>query len=88
MNEDKNNPIRQLTSFLADLIIRLTNTERELDEARKSSDEWYQHWQRKDAELKEAQAKLAEEIEAHQQTRKALREALETSKKKGAHHNG
>lgn len=43
MDENKNHPIRQLTNHLSDLIIRLIDTERERDEARKSSDDWYQH---------------------------------------------
>jgi hypothetical protein len=43
-NEPKrDNPIRQLTDHLADLILRLVETERQLTEARQSSDEWYQN---------------------------------------------
>lgn len=87
MDENKNHPIRQLTNHLSDLIIRLIDTERERDEARKSSDDWYQHWQTKDAQLKETEAKLAAEIEEHQRTREALREAL-GNKKEGATNNG
>lgn len=87
MGENKNHPIRQLTNHLSDLIIRLLDTERERDEARQSSEEWYQNWQRKDAQLKEAEAKLAAEIEEHQRTREALREALKNAEK-GATKNG
>ena len=87
MDENKNHPIRQLTNHLSDLIIRLLDTERERDEARQSSEEWYQIWQRKDAQLKEAEAKLAAEIEEHQRTREALREALKNAEK-GATKNG
>lgn len=87
MDENKNHPIRQLTNHLSDLIIRLLDTERELAAARQSSEEWYQNWQRKDAQLKEAEAKLAAEIEEHQRTREALREAL-GNKKEGATNNG
>ena len=87
MDENKNHPIRQLTNHLSDLIIRLIDTERERDEARKNSDDWYQHWQTKDAQLKETEAKLAAEIEEHQRTREALREALKNAEK-GAAKNG
>lgn len=87
MDENKNHPIRQLTNHLSDLIIRLIDTERERDEARKSSDDWYQHWQTKDAQLKETEAKLAAEIEEHQRTREALRDALKNAEK-GVPDNG
>ena len=60
MDENKNHPVRLLTNLLSDLIIRLSETERQLDEARKSSDEWYQHWQPKDAQLKAANDRIAE----------------------------
>lgn len=88
MDENKNHPVRKLTALLADLIIQQVETERQLKEANKSSDDWYQNWQRKDAQLKETEAKLAAEIEEHQRTREALREALETAEKKGATNNG
>ncbi len=88
MDENKNNPVRKLTDLLADLIIQQVETERQLKEANKSSDDWYQNWQRKDAQLKETEVKLAAEIEEHQRTREALREALETVEKKGATNNG
>lgn len=88
MDENRNHPVRKLTDLLADLIIQQVETERQLKEANKSSDDWYQNWQRKDAQLKETEAKLAAEIEEHQRTREALREALETAEKKGATNNG
>lgn len=61
MDKNKNYPIRKLTNHLSDLIIQLLDTERERDEARQNSEEWYQNWQRKDTQLKEAEAKLAAE---------------------------
>lgn len=88
MNENRNHPVRKLTDLLADLIIQQVETERQLKEETKNKDEWYQNWQRKDSQLKEAEAKLAAEIEEHQRTREALREALETAEKKGATNNG
>lgn len=86
MDENKNHPIRFLTNLLCDLIIRLTETERELNEARKSSDDWYQNWQRKDAQLKETEAKLAAEIEAHQKLKDKINGHIE--KQEGATENG
>lgn len=88
MDENRNHPVRKLTDLLADLIIQQVETERQLKEANKNSDDWYQNWQRKDSQLKETEAKLATEIEEHQRTREALREALETAQKKGATNNG
>lgn len=88
MDENRNHPVRKLTDLLADLIIQQVETERQLKEANKSSDDWYQNWQRKDAQLKETEAKLAAEIEEHQRTREALRDALETAEMKGATNNG
>lgn len=88
MDENRNHPVRKLTDLLADLIIQQVETERQLKEANKNSDDWYQNWQRKDSQLKETEAKLAAEIEEHQRTREALREALETEEKKGATNNG
>lgn len=88
MDENRNHPVRKLTDLLADLIIQQVETERQLKEANKNSNDWYQNWQRKDSQLKETEAKLAAEIEEHQRTREALREALETAEKKGATNNG
>lgn len=88
MDENRNHPVRKLTDLLADLIIQQVETERQLKEANKNSDDWYQNWQRKDAQLKETEAKLAAEIEEHQRTREALRDALETAEMKGATNNG
>lgn len=88
MNEEHaKSPIELMADLLATMAARAVEAERQLDEARKSSDEWYQNWQRKDAQLKEVEAKLAEEIEEHQSTRQALREALDNMQK-GAQKNG
>ncbi|MGP1348478.1 MAG: hypothetical protein ACTTK0_02395 [Stomatobaculum sp.] len=87
MNENTKSPVQLMADLLGEMTQRALDAERERDEARKSSDEWYQHWQHKDAKLKEAQAKLSAEIEEHQRTRDRLREALE-DKAKGAQENG
>ena len=88
MDEIRNHPVRKLTNLLADLIIQQVEIERQLKEAIKNSDDWYKSWQHKDEQLKETEEKLAAEIEEHQRTREALREALETAEKKGAINNG
>lgn len=88
MNEEREKtPIELMAELLATMAVRAVETERQRDEATKSSNEWYQNWQRKDAQLKETEAKLAAEIEEHQNTRKALREALDNMQK-GAQNNG
>lgn len=87
MNENTKSPVQLMADLLGEMTQRALDAERERDEARQSSDEWYQNWQRKDAELKEAQTKLSAEIEEHQRTRDRLREALE-NKAKGAQENG
>lgn len=88
MNEEREKtPIELMAELLATMAARAVEAERQRDEATKSSNEWYQNWQRKDAQLKETEAKLAAEIEEHQNTRKALREALDNMQK-GAQNNG
>lgn len=88
MNEEREKtPIELMAELLATMTARAVEAERQRDEATKSSNEWYQNWQRKDAQLKETEAKLAAEIEEHQSTRRALREALDNMQK-GAQNNG
>lgn len=87
MNEAEKTPVQLMAELLAAMTERTLTAERQRDEAQKSSDDWYQNWQRKDAELKEAQSKLSAEIEEHQRTRAALREALDNMQK-GAKDNG
>lgn len=88
MNEEREKtPIELMAELLATMTARAVEAERQRDEATKSSNEWYQNWQRKDTQLKETEAKLAAEIEEHQNTRKALREALDNMQK-GAQNNG
>lgn len=87
MNEEIKSPVQLMADLLGQLAERVAEAERQRDEASRSSDEWYQHWQTKDAQLKETEAKLAKEIEEHQSTRQALREAL-YNMQKGAQKNG
>ena len=84
--KQEKSPIELMADTLATMATRAVEAERKLAEAEKSSDEWYQNWQRKDAQLKEAEAKLATEIEEHQNTRQKLRDAL--SNQEGDQENG
>lgn len=76
MDEKSKSPIELMADLLATMTARAIEAEHQRDEAEKSSDEWYKNWQTKDAALKEAEAKLADEIAEHQATRHQLREAL------------
>lgn len=87
MGENQKTPIELVADLLATMTERAAEAERQAAEARKSSDDWYQHWQTKDKQLKEAEEKLAAEIKEHQSTRQALREALDTAQK-GVKQNG
>lgn len=86
MDKKTKTPIELMADLLATMTARAIEAERQLDEAKKSSDEWYQHWQDKDAALKEADAKLRAEIGEHQETRRQLREAL--NNQEGEQNNG
>lgn len=87
MGENQKTPIELMADLLAVMTARATEAERQVAKAEKSSNEWYQHWQTKDKQLKEAEEKLAAEIKDHQNARQALREALDTAQK-GAKQNG
>lgn len=86
MDEKTKTPIELMADLLANMTARAIEAERQRDEAEKSSDEWYQNWQAKDAALKEAEAKLRAEIGEHQETRRQLREAL--NNQEGDQNNG
>lgn len=85
MDENKNHPIRILTDHMADLVIRLIETERQLEEEKTRSENWWQNWQRKDAQLRETEAKLAEVTEEHQKLKDTLDEFIK--KQEGATKN-
>ena len=86
MDEKTKTPIELMADLLATMTARAIEAERQRDEAEKSSDEWYQNCQAKDAALKEAEAKLRAEIGEHQETRRQLREAL--NNQEGDQNNG
>lgn len=76
MENEIKDPIHQLAYLLGCMTVRATEAERQRDEALKSSDEWYQNWQRKDAQLKEMEASFHQEAEAHEKTRAKLRKYI------------
>lgn len=86
MNEQIKSPIEMLTDLLGEMTARALEAERQRDEALKSSDEWYQNWQRKDAQLKEVEEALKLEKENHERTSKELYEYIVMAKK-GASEN-
>ena len=73
MNDTTKSPIELMAELLATMTARAVEAERERDEAQKSSDDWYNNWQTKDAALKETEDKLRAEIEEHQETRRQRR---------------
>lgn len=60
MNEEIKSPVQLMADLLGQLAERVAEAERQRDEARRSSDEWYQHWQTKDAQLKAANNRITE----------------------------
>ena len=76
MNEKNQNPINLLTEALANMTLCAMEAERERDDAIARGDEWYKHYQTKDANLKETQTMLAKEIQAHKKTKMELEEAI------------
>ena len=60
MNEEIKSPVQLMADLMGQLAERVAEAERQRDEASRSSDEWYQHWQTKDAQLKAANDRIAE----------------------------
>ena len=60
MNEEIKSPVQLMADLLGQLAERVAEAERQRNEAIRSSDEWYQHWQTKDAQLKAANDRIAE----------------------------
>ena len=81
MNEKNQNPINLLTDALANMTLVAMEAERERADAIARGDEWYKHYQNKDATLKETQTMLAREIQAHKKTKMELEEAIAIIKK-------
>lgn len=84
MNEkttEQKSPIYILTEALAAMTIRAETAERERDAAKKDSDNWYDIFQKRDAEMKKLTEALAAEMADHQRTRCELDDALEKMQK-------
>ena len=82
MEEKKNrNPIGVLASALAVMTERAYDAERQRDAAREDASNWYDLYQRKDAQVKDLEAKLAAEIAEHKKTRNALQRVMGPDKK-------
>ena len=60
MNEEIKSPVQLMADLLGQLAERIAEAERQRDEASRSSNEWYQHWQTKDAQLKAANDRITE----------------------------
>ena len=60
MNEEIKSPVQLMADLLGQQAERVAEAERQRDEASRSSDEWYQHWQTKDTQLKAANDRIAE----------------------------
>lgn len=63
MNDITKSPIELIADLLATMTARAVEAERQRDEAKQHSDEWYQNWKNKDTALKEAEAKLREVLD-------------------------
>lgn len=80
MNENTKTPIEELAATLARMTERAMTAEKERDEVKARSLDWYKSWERADKAHKEAQAALAAEIREHQATTAKLDEAAQIVK--------
>lgn len=69
-------PIDLIAEALAKMTAHAIESDRQRDTAKEDAANWYEHYQRKDAQLRETEAKLEAEITEHQKTRQALQRAL------------
>lgn len=89
MNEKKMEVVDVLTEALAETAKRALEAERQRDEAKLKEMEWYRNYKSKDKEMQDVKGKLAAEIENHEMTHQALREALKKiSELKGEEEDG
>lgn len=69
-------PIGIMAGALAAMTERACEAERQRDAAKEDARNWYEGYQRKDAQVKDLELKLETEKEAHRKTRKDLQRAL------------
>lgn len=79
MEQAKATPIERMGAMLSEMAERAVEAERERDKAKKDVDTWYKSYMAMDAKLKELEGTLRAEIEEHQRTKQALRDALDVS---------
>lgn len=95
LDKYESTPIQLLAEALAEMTERAVQAERERDAAKKDAETWYQSYCKQDERIKELEMQMCAEIDEHQKTKDALREALDLaaerskaaaakSKKKGA----
>ena len=78
--ENKNKtPLQIMADALAEMTERAMEAERQRDAAKEDANNWYEGYQRKDAQVKDLELKLETEREAHRKTRRDLRYALSSS---------
>lgn len=77
MEKETKSPINLMADLLAAMTARAMEAERERDEAKKRADDWYMSWQRKDEQLREKEAKLADASEQITELRVKLADMAE-----------
>lgn len=81
MDDKKKSPIDLIAEALAKMTERAMEAERQRDAAKEDANNWYNLYQRRDAQLTETIHKLDAEIAEHQKTRAALKHALSPAQK-------
>lgn len=79
MDTSTKTPIELMGDMLATMAERAVQAETERDAAKKDTETWYKAYTALDAKLKELENTLKSEIEEHQRTKQALRDALDTA---------
>ena len=82
MENKPKTPLQVMADTLAEMTERAMEAERQRDAAKEDANNWYNLYAQKDAKHKEAEAKLAAEIEAHKCTQRSVRALIEKYEKK------
>ena len=81
MDKNIKTPIEALAFTLGEMTARAMEAERQRDAAKEDANNWYDLYQRKEAQVKDLELKLETEMEAHRKTRKDLQRALASTQK-------
>lgn len=81
MGYKNTSPIGAIASALAEMTERACEAERQRDAATEDAKNWYELYQRKEAQVKELEVRLTAEIEEHRKTRHDLQRALSPEQK-------